>query len=266
MNILVTLPSGIVVIIAVFLLMKKLLSISTLMAACVLALMVIFLLTLFALVNWPGADVFAIHLALYLMTIYAMAIILKVRETNQAGQAGRFHWAPAAIIGFFAVVIITNTFFILLAQSDGSVSWIKWFVPEPVSGGGTRSVFPGTVSHDFREKENQFNEYQQQRAMQTSRGWQVKTGWQTRPVHGQVNELLLQVNDAKGKPLNGAIIEGKFLYSADFRQDRTFKMQSVGQGLYTADITLSQPGNWNLVLTIQRENDVHELRARTTVN
>jgi nitrogen fixation protein FixH len=266
MNIIVTLPVGIMIIIFAFLSMRKLLSVSTIMAAGVLALIVIVALSLFAVVNWPGADVFAIHLALYLMTIYAMAIILKVRENNQAGQAARFHWAPAAIIGFFSIVIITNTFFILLAQSDGSVSWIKWFVPEPRSGGETRSVFPGTVSHDFREKENQFNEYQQQRAMQTSRGWRVKTGWQTKPLQVQPNQLLLQVNDAEGKPLNQATIAGKFLYSADFRHDRSFSMQYVGDGLYVADITLSQPGSWNLVVTIQKENELHELRARTTVH
>ena len=265
MNILVSLPVGIIVIICAFLLLRKIFSVPTLMTGTVLALLVIAIISIYSIMHWPGADVFAIHLSLYLMTIYAMSIVFKAREDNLSGEAKRFHWGPAAIIGFFAIVIITNTFFILLAQSDGSVSWIKLIVPEPVSGGETKSVFPGTVSHDFRERENQFNEYQQQRAIQTARGWHVKSGWKEKPVHNKTAHLLLQVHDASGKPITGANISGKFLYAADFRQDKVLTMQSTGNGMYVADVILNKPGHWNLVLVITREKDTHELRASTTV-
>lgn len=266
MNILVTLPAGIIFIIIAFLVLRKIFSLSTLLTGSILALLVIALVSLYSIMHWPGADVFAIHLSLYLMAIYAMTIVFKAREDNISGGAKRFHWAPAAIIGFFVIVIITNTFFILLAQSDGSVSWIKWIVPEPISGGDTKSVFPGTVSHDFRERENQFNEYQQQRAIQTARGWHVKSGWKEKPFHNKPSRFLLQVLDATGQPITNAIIEGKFLYAADFRQDQVFTMQSVGDGMYDTDVILNKPGNWNLVLVITREKDTHELRASTTIN
>jgi len=265
MNILISLPVGIILIIAVFLALKKIFSVSTLMTGGILALLVIAIVSVYSILRWPGADVFAIHLSLYLMAIYAMSIVFKAREDNLSEGVKRFHWAPATIVGFFVVVIITNTFFILLAQSDGSVSWIKWIVPEPVSGGDTKSVFPGTVSHDFRERENQFNEYQQQRATQTARGWHVKSGWKEKPLHSKPSKFLIEVLDANGQPVTNASIEGKFLYAADFRQDRVFAMQSVGGGMYAADVILNKPGNWKLVLVITREKDTHELRASTTI-
>lgn len=265
MNILVTLPAGIVIIIALFVLFKQVFAIRTLVLGGGLALFIISILGIYSVLRWPGADVFAIHLALYLMTTYALSIIYKVREEKAQGSKKGFHWAPALILGFFAIVIITNTFFILLAQSDGSVSWIKLLVPEPRGGGETRSVFPGTVSHDFRERENQFNEYQQQRRQQEQRGWQVKPGWKSKPLAGEVTTFLLQINDADGKPIKDALVTGKFLNAADFRLDQEFTMQSVGKGQYQVDVSLAKAGSWNLVVNVKLGQDRHELRASTTV-
>jgi len=162
--------------------------------------------------------------------------------------------------------ITTNTFFILLAQSDGSVSWMKWLVPEPRMGGEPKSVFPGTVSHDFRERENQFNEYQQQRNLQKQRGWIVKPGWETRPAAGKEAVLLLQVSDASGNPIDNAVVSGQFLYPGNFRLDKAFSMELADSGKYSARISLPKAGDWNLVVSVRRKDEIHELRASTTVD
>lgn len=266
MNILISLPTGIFVIIVVFMLLKKVFGLRTLVAGGSLALLVLLLVSGYSLFNWPGPDVFAIHLSLYLMTIYALSIVGKVRDEKGSGQQGGFHWGPASIIGFFAVVIITNTFFILLAQSDGSVSWMKWLVPEPRMGGDPKSVFPGTVSHDFRERENQYNEYQQQRDLQKQRGWTVTPGWKNKPLSGKESVLLLQVLDVSGNPIEDAKVSGQFLYPGDFRLDRAFDMNFTDNSKYSAKVLLPKPGNWNMVVTVRRQNDIHELRASTTVD
>ena len=106
MNILITLPVGILVIAMAFILLKKLFSLSTLVCGGVMALTVIIIVSFFSILYWPGADVFAIHLSLYLMTVYALSIVFKVREANPDATTGRFHWGPATIIGFFAALAV----------------------------------------------------------------------------------------------------------------------------------------------------------------
>ena len=42
-------------------------------------------------------------------------------------------------------------------------------------------------------------------------------------------------------------------------------MQEIEPGIYQQSITLVQPGNWDLILKIKKDNDVHEVRAKTIV-
>jgi len=43
-------------------------------------------------------------------------------------------------------------------------------------------------------------------------------------------------------------------------------MQEIEPGVYQQSITLTEPGNWDLILKITKNNDEHEIRAKTVVN
>ncbi len=262
MNLLISLPAGILLILLSFYLFRKFSSLSIYGIAGILAIAVVAVYTASAAIVWPGVDVFAIHIAIYLLTVYANTIILHSRRSS----TGKMHWAPITIVSFFVVLLIVDSIFIILAQSGMGPDWVKRILPEPRGGGEVVSAFPGVVSHDFREKQNQFNDYQQQRAIQLSRGWQVKVGWQSEAYANKPNTLLIEIRTKDNKLVNNAQVKGTFFYPASMRLDHTFTMQVAGNGLYSSEITLPKVGKWDLVLNIEKDQAVHEVRSSTTIN
>ena len=265
--ILTTLPGGILFIAIVFLILNKLTHWDAKVIAGLMALLVIGVYVPVAIVFWPGADVFAIHLALYLVTIYVLGIIGMQRASHLQSESSRpwFHWGPAAITGFFLFIVAVDSILIVVAKKGINMDVAGHFLPEPKSGGKVSSFFPGTVNRDYRQKEDQFNDYVAMRDQQQQRNWQVRTGWQSTPYVGKPVEFLIQIQDKDGKPVTGAKASGKFIRPANSDLDLAFSMHEDEAGLYRTRITLSEPGQWQLSLQIKRGEEQHEVRATTEV-
>lgn len=259
-NLLISLPIGIAIILLLFTSLVRVVKLEIYVAAGSLALVTIFVYGILAILFWPGADVFAIHIALYLMTIYAMSIISR----SLTGKT-KWHWAPMLIVGFFLVVVTVDTVLIVLAQSGLSPQWAGRLLPKPVTEHDVQSRFPGTVSHDFREKESQFNEYREQRQLQTQRGWSVRVGWQDTSVSARDNTLILEVKDKAGHDISDADVSGKMLFAGNMQLDQTFSMSYQGDGRYTTSLNMPHPGHWDFIIQIQRGQAQHELRVSTMV-
>ena len=75
----------------------------------------------------------------------------------------------------------------------------------------------------------------------------------------------MAVEDRTGTPVTQAEIKGLFLRPADNSLDQTFTMQETGAGLYQVRLTLPEPGLWSLLMTVERGEAWHEVRARTSV-
>ena len=210
-----------------------------------------------AILTWPGADVFAIHLAIFLTLAYGLGVI--------GGRVGRgWHWAPVALIGFFSVVVVTNVVFLGVAER-GMTGLFARLLPEPRVGDVVDSQFPGTVSHDYQEKEALYNRYLEQVEQQELRGWSVRKGWLLPPVMGEPATFIVAVADRDGKPISGAAVDGRFLRTSNSRNDLVFAMDEVKDGEYRTILELPLQGRWALVLEIRRDDDRHEVRASTTV-
>jgi nitrogen fixation protein FixH len=264
MNLLITLPSGILLVILCFFILLRVARLQPLSTGFSTALLTLVSYVAFAMWRWPGGDVFAVHIALYLITVYVLTVISHSRKTAGAG-ARRLHWAPLAIVAFFLVVVSVDSVFIVLAQRGVGKDWSRWILPTPRSGGQVESHFPGIVSHDFREKEKQFNAYQTQRELQQARGWQFHIGWEQTATINQRNRLLLAVTDAQQNKISDARIRGHFLFPGNAKLDQVFEMRLQPDGLYAADLTLNRAGTWDLVLSISRNSEQHELRTTTTI-
>ena len=115
-DILVSLLGGVVLISVVFLLVHRFSQLNGKATAVLLALLVIGIYIPVSILQWPGADVFAIHIAVYLVTVYVLGIIGSQRDVQRQQGGKVFHWGPAAIVTFFLLIIAVDSVFIMLAQ------------------------------------------------------------------------------------------------------------------------------------------------------
>lgn len=266
-NILVTLLGGVFLIAVTFLLIYRLSQMSGKMLAVLMAFVVTGVYVPVSIFVWPGADVFAIHIALYLVSVYILGIITSQHDARQlSGKSGfGFHWAPASIVTFFVLLIIADSFFIMFATKGMDTSFAKWLLPEPVSGGKVSSHFPGTVSHDYHEKQDQYNEYLKRFETQQLLDWKIRKGWLGKAVVNQPAIFRVEIKTNNKQAVVGAKVTGTFLRPANSKQDTTFKMQEIEPGIYQQSVTLIEVGNWDLILKIYRGKDEHELRAKTFI-
>ena len=262
------LPLGAGAEVLVFLLLYLLTPLNGRQAAVITVLMALAALLLFSLIEWPGADVVAMYVAVLAVTAYLLAIISHAREQRQAQQqAGRrwFHWGPAIIVIFFVVLFALDGVLVVISKEGLPKPIADWLLPRSAEQQNVRSVFPGTVANDFQKKESLYNEYLEQVKQQEQRGWQVSKGWLFAPVVGKQVPFQIQVSESDGAPVQFAEVRGIFQRPSDSRLDQVFNMKEIEPGLYRVVLALPEPGQWDLVLKIQRGEQVHELRASTSV-
>ncbi|MGF1645202.1 MAG: FixH family protein [Thiotrichales bacterium] len=219
--------------------------------------------------HWRGLDYLAIHLAFFVTVPYVLAIITAPSEQNgtRSQPIGRrwFHWGPATLVGFFLVIATVDAIILTLAERGLSGSLASRLLPEVASNEKVSSIFPGTVFHDYHKKESLFNAYLAGREAQEQRGWRVRKGWIGEARAGRSATFRIEVVDADGAPIGGAVPRGYFLRPSDHRLDHEFEMHERSAGVYEVEVVLPRPGRWTLVLLVERGDDWHELRAATTL-
>jgi nitrogen fixation protein FixH len=225
-------------------------------------------LLLLALLDWPGADVLAMYVAVFAVTAYVLGVAADAddRRRRADGATRRwFHWGPAAIILFF-VVLFTLDGVLVVISSRGLPEPVAAFVlPGDTERAPVNSVFPGVVARDYQKKESLYNAYLEQVREQQQRGWQVRKGWLQTPVAGAGAPFRVEVRENDGTPVRFAEVSGVFQRPSDSRLDRPFVLQEDAPGSYGGDLVLPQPGVWRLVLQIRRGEQLHELHATTSI-
>lgn len=269
-SLLTTLVTGVVATFAMFFTFYKGVKWTGKMSAAVTILITQAIYIPLAALHWSGLDVFAIHFAFFTMSAYGLGIITSQRDARHRREGektdqGWFHWAPATIVGFFLVLAIVDATIITLATKGADSSFMERFLPDPKSGHQVASTFPGSVSHDYQEKYDQFNSYVAQLQEQRERGWQIKDGWAKSPMLGQAATFKIRVLDRAEAPVTGAQVTVDFQRPASRSKDKKLVLPEVGDGYYGMDVTLTEPGLWNVVLLVERGEERHEIRGETVV-
>ncbi len=268
-NVLLTLAMGVVFIVIVHSTIRFFSRLKSLPALFItfLALCSIYIPLLIA--DWPGVDVFAIQFAIYGVTLYLLTILhSQAIEQKKAGArvAKKWHWAPLLIVGFFVVVVSVNSVFITVAQQGGKSLLPVFLIPEPKGGGEVSSYFPGIIEHNFHEREDQYNQYQQRLDEQRQRGWKIKYGWLVSPVANKKATFQLSLRNAKQQPVIHAKVKGSFQRGNTSKQDQAIVLKEVEPGIYRVDIALKYPGRWELKLTVDSPQGDYNINATTNVS
>ena len=267
-NLVVTLGVGVALIAALFFVIYRFTGLRGYQTAGLVFAITMIVFIPLSVLTWSGADVFAIHLALYVIVPYGLGIITTQLEGERGGKAkrGRLHWAPLVILVFFGIVATVNAILLSVATHGLPERFIGVLLPQPESRATeVTSGFPGTVARISERKEALAAPYFEQIREQRLLGWQVHQGWKSRPEAGKPALFQVRVLDRDGRPISDAGIEGQFLRVSDFNLDQSFAMRPVGGGLYEAEVTLPVPGRWDLLLRVHRGDDTHEQQASTRV-
>jgi len=271
-NLLLTLATGVLFILVIHSILRFRTSLSSIRTAIITLLSLCSIYIPLLIIDWPSIDVFAIQFAIYGVTIYLLTILHNqaIIHNNKvrAGEAKRktLHWAPLLIVGFFVVVVTVDSIFITIAQ-QGSDSLLRGlFIPAPKSGGEVSSYFPGIIEHNYHEKEDQYNQYQQRLDQQRQRGWEIKYGWAEQPVAKKSATFLLSLKDVKKQPITQATVSGSFQRGNTSKQDEPITLTETKAGLYQVNIVLPYPGRWELLLKVDSPQGDYDLKATTNVS
>ena len=266
-NLLLSLGIGIILLLLSFALIYRFTRLGGKEVALLVGLAALGLYIPLGILFWRGVDVFALHVALFLLAPYGLGIVTSRWESHSESerQRGWFHWAPATIVVFFIGIAVVDAVIISLADRGLSSGLAARLLPEPRSGGKVSSLFPGTVYHDFHEKEALYNEYLDQLRLQRERGWQVKKGWLDVPVLGEGRLFQVEVRDRSGEPIESAAVTVEFLRPSDHRQDRRFSLHEISPGRYQGELALPQAGVWDVLILIRRGQDLHQIQGTTSV-
>ncbi len=266
---LLALPLGALTEVLVFLALYALSPLSGKQVALLVGLVSLCAVVLYSLINWPGADVLAMYIAVLAVSAYLLAIISSNYEERRAERTAKrrwFHWAPTVIVVFFLALFALDGVLVSISTQGLPAPFARVLLPPTVANDHVQSVFPGTVANNFQKKEDQYNAYLAQVKRQQERGWKLDKGWLKKPVEGEPAVFQLRVLEADDAPVRFAQVGGVFLRPSDSRKDTVFAMQEIQPGLYQAVLTLPQPGMWDLLLTVKRGGQLHELRASTSVS
>ncbi|VAW77310.1 hypothetical protein MNBD_GAMMA15-267 [hydrothermal vent metagenome] len=265
---LLALPLGAGAEVLVFLLLYRLTPMKGRQAAVVIAMLSLAGLLIYSLLDWPGADVLAMYVAVLLVTAYLLGIVSSTREQHLLGPAQNkrwFHWGPAVIVMFFVALFALDGVLVVISKQGLPRPIADSFLPKQNQPQKISSAFPGVVARNFQKKEALYNDYLKQVERQKQRGWQVRKGWLKAPYAGRPEVFQVRVSERDDAPVAFASVSGSFQRASDSRLDQPFQLDEVEPGLYRAQVVLPEPGSWRLILKIRRGDQLHEVHAETSV-
>lgn len=220
----------------------------------------------YAILNWPGADIVAMAIALLAITAFILGFVSP--PPHAENQKMSFQGGPATIVAFFTVIILLNAVFLTIATNGLPPAAAAQLLPDPRSGNMVESTqFPGIIRHDYQENEALFNEFLAERREQKERGWTVNRGWVGQPVAGRETPFRVEALDADGEPITNAVVTARFLRPSNEARDFEKQLAEVEPGVYqmlTDERLIS--GLWEVFVEVDNDGVRYEAGAQTRVS
>lgn len=204
----------------------------------------------FALIvgQWPGLDVVAMHISVFL----AAALVLYAMNQFRQRGAGRLHWAPKLLIGFFIGLVFLNAALLQISTKGLPEPLARWWLGS--EGGAVYSGFSGVVSHGqnaAKAVSSELNEtYRESRL-----GWQVE--FSGREGAGLTRLIQIRVKDRTGLPVDRVEAELSLQRPGAAAPTLTLPLHAAEAGVYTGSLALPSTGRWLLELRLKRGGVVH---------
>jgi nitrogen fixation protein FixH len=207
--------------------------------------------------RWPGLDVVAIHISVFLATALVLFAVTRFRQRS----AGRLHWAPKLLIAFFVGLVFLNATLLYIATNGLPGPVGRWWLGS--HGNAVYSGFSGVVPHGQGAAKAVSSELSQSHR-ESRMGWQVEmsgldSDGLTRPVQ-------VRVRDRTGLPVERVQAELRVSRPGAAMPALTLSLEAVEAGVYIGALTLPAAGRWlaELRLTQGDELRYHSTRELVT--
>lgn len=201
--------------------------------------------------HWPGLDVVAIHIAVFISAAFILVVLSRYRAKQT-----RMHWVPKALIAFFLVLIVMNAGFLYVSTQGLPPGLSRLLLP----GGDGKTLhtgFSGTTRHG-EEAAKAISSDLSRQYRNEQLGWRVRVEGLRMPMVG-ANAVIVFAEDGEGKPLSG--LAGAFVMARPGTKGETVPLGSVGDGQYEARVDFPGPGLWLLELQLGNYRQSWEMQV-----
>jgi nitrogen fixation protein FixH len=267
----ITIPAGVLLLLLLYMLFYRFTPLNAKQSGLVISLLAMAIYFPIALIYWPGADVLAMNITVFFMAAYLLGMLFSHREKikmqdDPALHGKWFHWGPAIIVGFFAVILIVDAVFVTVSKEGLPGGLQDLLIPERMQSQQVETRFPGVMYNNYHKKEAKYNQYLHQLDLLKQRGWQVRKGWlQQTPIANEPGIFQLVIEDASGTAITDIVAGGRFMRASDSRHDIVFSMQEKTPGVYQSELRLPDPGLWHVNINFTHAGESFELHASTNI-
>lgn len=206
-----------------------------------------------AAASWPGLDVLAIHISVFLAAGYVLNAFAVARQ-----RGGRIHWAPRVLIAFFVGIVVLNAVMLYIATRGLPTPVARWWL----GGNIVYSGFSGVVAHG-QDAAKAISAELAQAHHESRLGWRVELdGLDT---EGPSRALTVRVRDRTGLPVEHIDAELRLLRPGAAEAARTLTLGAGSPGEYSGVLELPAAGRWLAELRLQRDGAVHYRDTRELV-
>lgn len=186
--------------------------------------------------SWPGLDVVAMHISVFLATALVMHALSQFSKRGK-----RMHWVPKLLIAFFSGLVVFNAGLLYVANSGLPEPLGRWWLG---GDGKVYSGFSGVVAHDRGAAKAVSSELSESHR-ESEVGWRVETDAQLDQSAG-VLHLVMRVRDRTGLPVRGLQGDAYLIRPGASTPATKLALAASEVGVYQASLALPASGRWLL--------------------
>jgi nitrogen fixation protein FixH len=198
--------------------------------------------------NWPGLDMVAMHVSVFFVTALVLLAVTQLRRRG----AGRLHWGPQVLIGFFVSLVFINATLMYISTQGLPEPIGRWWLGS--KGGAVYSGFSGVVPHGENAAKAVSSELSE-----THR--ELKLGWQVEVSglngKGNTRQVEVRVKDRTGLPVDQIVAELRLQRPGAPAPTLTLRLNETDAGLYAGAMNLPGAGRWLVDIQLKQDGEVH---------
>jgi nitrogen fixation protein FixH len=207
--------------------------------------------------RWPGLDVVAIHISMFL----AAGLVLHILTLQRRRSPDGLHWVPKLLIGFFVGLAVINASLLYIATQGLPEPVARWWLGS--DGNKVYSGFSGVVPH-HQDAAKAVSSALTQAHDEMQLGWQVELEGLT-AVLGSTQTVQVRAKDRTGLPLGQLQAEIVLMRPGAPKPHSRIPLQAAGAGVYAGDLNLPEKGRWIVELQLHQADRMRYRDSRELV-